>query len=447
MLKRLPLALAVLGILLLAWGISLDQSVVGKYRFFAVTAGYTLVAAAALLSVRRMTIVLLGSIVVGYLLVAYVFYVRARFPDNLLLRPSRYVALLHILLGNTIPLTEYEPRPGLIVPQHEVMRARYPAIDVHFHLASMVNISAEALVRVMDATGIAKVVNMDGLPREFDTFKKDFYDKYPDRFVMFARIELAELFASPDGVDQQVALFEKAVRSGAAGVKVTKGLGMGIKDASGTLVRVDDPRLDPIWTKAGELGIPVLLHVADATPFFDAVDRFNERYDELKEHSDWSAHGPGFPAKKDVLAQRDNVLGRHPGTIFIGAHVGMSLEDLAYASEVLSRFPNYYVDIASSLHELGRQPYTARDFFIKHQDRILFGTDGGFALDSPPEWPAERFFRTYFRFLETRDEYFEYPLWGINKQGRWRIYGIGLPDDVLKKIYYQNAARILRLDE
>ena len=217
MLKRLPLALAVLGILLLAWGISLDQSVVGKYRFFAVTAGYTLVAVAAMLAVRRMTIVLLGSIVVGYLLVAYAFYVRARFPDNLLFRPSRYVALVQILMGNTIPLTEYEPRSSLTVKHHDVIRAKYPAIDIHFHLDSLVNITADTLVRAMDATGIAKVVNMDGLPRDFDRFKRDFHDKYPDRIVMFARIALEQLFATPDGIDQQIAMLEKAVRSGAAG--------------------------------------------------------------------------------------------------------------------------------------------------------------------------------------------------------------------------------------
>jgi predicted TIM-barrel fold metal-dependent hydrolase len=446
MLKRLPLALAVLGILLLAWGISLDQSVVGKYRFFAVTAGYTLVAVAAMLAVRRMTIVLLGSIVVGYLLVAYAFYVRARFPDNLLFRPSRYVALVQILMGNTIPLTEYEPRSSLTVKHHDLIRAKYPAIDIHFHLDSLVNITADTLVRAMDATGIAKVVNMDGLPRDFDRFKRDFHDKYPDRIVMFARIALEQLFATPDGIDQQIAMLEKAVRSGAAGVKVTKGLGLGTRDSSGSLVRIDDARLDPIWTKAGELGIPVLIHSGDPTAFSEPVDRFNERYDELKDHPDWSINGPQFPTKKDVLSQRDNLIARHPGTIFIGAHLGMSPEDLSYASELLSKYPNYYVDIASTLHELGRQPFTAREFFIKHQDRILFGTDSGFGVDRP-EWPLERSYRTYVRFLETHDEYFEYPLWGIQNQGRWRIYGIDLPDDVLEKVYYQNAARILRLGQ
>jgi predicted TIM-barrel fold metal-dependent hydrolase len=176
------------------------------------------------------------------------------------------------------------------------------------------------------------------------------------------------------------------------------------------------------------------------------VDRFNERYEELKEYPEWSFYGPRFPTKETLLIQRENLLRKHPRTVFIGAHVGDSPENLSYVGYLLDKYPNYYVDISSRLPELGREPFTVRDFFIKYQDRILFGTDGGFALGIDG-WSAERFYRTYFEFLETSNEYFEYPLWGINKQGRWRIYGIDLPDEVLEKIYHKNAAKILGLDK
>jgi len=443
--KGLALALGASGVLLLAWGISLDQSVVGKYRFYAVSAGYMLGAAAVLSGARRRTSMLLAPLVLGYLLVAYTFYVRARFPDNLIFRPSGYVTLWHVLMGNTIALTAYEPRPSLTVQHQEVMRARYPAIDMHFHLGSLVNVDADALVKAMDAAGIAKVVNLDGLPGDLAKFRREFHDKYPDRFVMFARLDLTRLFATADGIEKEAAALERAVRSGAAGLKVTKELGLKLRDGAGQLVAIDDPRLDPIWTAAGDLGVPVLLHVVDPTPFFDPVDRFNERYVELKQFPEWSYYGPAFPRKEPLLAQRENLLQRHPSTIIIGAHLGQNPDNLAYTGKLLDRYPNYYVDIAAVLPELGRQPFTAREFFVKYQDRILFASDGGFGLGGR-RWPVERFFRTYFVFLETRNEYFEYPLWGIQKQGDWRIYGLDLPDDVLQKIYYRNAAHILRLD-
>ena len=235
------------------------------------------------------------------------------------------------------------------------------------------------------------------------------------------------------------------VTMGAQGLKVIKNLGLEIRDPSGNLVPIDAPRFDPIWDRAGELKIPVLMHLTDPTPFFYPVDRYNERYEELREFPSWSYFGPEFPKKETLLLQREHLLEKHPKTIFIFPHMADNPENLSYIGYLLDKYSNLYVDFSSRLPELGRQPYTARKFFIKYQDRILFGSDGGYGLDPKGSWPAERYFRTYFEFLETSNEYFEYPLFGIQKQGGWRIYGIDLPDSVLEKIYYKNAEKILYL--
>jgi predicted TIM-barrel fold metal-dependent hydrolase len=173
------------------------------------------------------------------------------------------------------------------------------------------------------------------------------------------------------------------------------------------------------------------------------VDRFNERYEELKDFPEWSFNDPQLPKKETLLSQTENLVKRHPKTIFVMAHMGSNSENLQYVDYLMNKYPNYYVDIAAVIAELGRQPYTARKFFIKYQDRIIFGTDGGYGLDKNGLWPPEKFYRTYFEFLETNNEYFEYQLWGTYTQGRWRIYGIDLPDEVLEKIYYRNADKLL----
>jgi len=198
---------------------------------------------------------------------------------------------------------------------------------------------------------------------------------------------------------------------------------------------VDDPRLDPLWAKCGELGIPVMIHVSDPKAFFTPVDRFNERYDELGEHPDWAFYGDQFPSKEEILAQRNRVIARHPETIFIGAHMGTLPEELHQVGLWLDMYPNFYVDIDARISDLGRQPYTARKFLIHYQDRVLFGTD---------TTPNAEAYRIYYRFLETFDEYFN-PTPSHHLQGRWMIYGVGLPDEVLEKIYYKNAEKILSL--
>ena len=209
-------------------------------------------------------------------------------------------------------------------------------------------------------------------------------------------------------------------------------LGLYQKDKSGKYVPVDDPRFDPLWAKCGELGIPVMIHISDPKAFFTPVDRFNERYDEIGEHPDWAFNGPEFYTKEELLEQRNRVFARHPKTIFIGAHMGTLPEDLSRVGMWLDMYPNFYVDIDARISELGRQPYTARKFMLRYQDRVMFG------IDSPPD--AE-LYRIYYRFLETDDEYFDYSGGRFN-QGRWKIYGLNLPDEVLEKIYNKNALKI-----
>jgi predicted TIM-barrel fold metal-dependent hydrolase len=379
----------------------------------------------------------------------------ARFPANILTEPSSVGKVGRLLLGTDILLTEYDPLPMLVVDRAPVERARVPAIDVHFHLASLENVTPEELVRAMDAAGIERVVNLDGAPGEFDRFAREFRDRYPDRFLQFAVLALP---SAQDVPEEQLSWIRLAASLGARGIKVHKYLGLGFRDSEGELVALDDARLDPIWKTAGELGLPVLIHTGDPTAFWLPVDSRNERFEELREFPDWSYHDGAsvwnpererlelvpYPTKQDLRRQRNNVFARHPETVFIGAHMGGSPEDLAAVAADLDRYPNYYVDIASRIPELGRQPYTARRFFIEYQDRILFATDGGYALGTT-DWTAERYFRSYLEFLQTPNEHVEYPLWGVNRQGRWRVYGLDLPDDVLRKILHDNAARLLGL--
>jgi predicted TIM-barrel fold metal-dependent hydrolase len=233
------------------------------------------------------------------------------------------------------------------------------------------------------------------------------------------------------------------VALGARGLKVWKTLGLRLRDTEGKLIPVDDPRLDHLWATAGELNIPVLIHIADPVAFFTPLDRFNERWEELHEHPDWHFYptrpkgdllSPDFPSFDEIMEQFETMLRRHPSTDFIGAHVGCYAENLGWVGRVMDACPNFYADISARIAELGRQPYTARDFFNNHQDQIVFGTDSQ---------PDPRTYATYYRFLETRDEYFNYGREQPPGVGRWQIYGLYLPDDVLKKVYADNARRVV----
>jgi predicted TIM-barrel fold metal-dependent hydrolase len=209
---------------------------------------------------------------------------------------------------------------------------------------------------------------------------------------------------------------------------------VGYRNPDGSLIAIDDPRFDPIWAACGRLGLPVIMHTADPSAFFEPIDATNERYEELSRHPDWHFPQDKFPSRAELHAARNRLFARHRETQFIAAHLGNDGEDLAEAGQLLDEHPNVVVEFASRISELGRQPYSARRFLMRYQDRILFGTDG--------PWPETRY-RYYWRFLETWDEYFPYSEKPFPPQGFWRIYGVALPDSVLEKIYWRNAARVI----
>jgi predicted TIM-barrel fold metal-dependent hydrolase len=417
---------------------------------FLMAAGFVVVLELALLYKRHFTLVKTVAVLSAIAALAIgVIEFRATYPHQAVFDPQHLGDAWEILIGKDIRLGRFDPIPTLKVEHTKVVKAAFPAIDTHFHILSLPpDITPERLVQGMDAAGISKVVNLDGSPGDFQAIAHKFRDKYPDRFILFVKPNFTEA-ATPDGGAKQVAWMDIAAKLGARGVKVNKSLGLSVREPDGKLVMLDDPRLDPIWAEAGRLGMPVLIHTGEPDAFFEPIGPRNERIGEILENPQFgSGLKDDVPTKKELMAQRERVLTRHPETNFIGAHIGMNEDNLGYASSLLDRFPNYYVDIASVIHALGRQPYTAKKFFLKYQDRILFGTDGGFALQKSGDgWTPERYFRSYIEFLETENEYTEYPLFGVNKQGNWRVYGIGLPRDVLEKIYSKNLEKLLPSDQ
>ena len=339
-----------------------------------------------------------------------------------------------IFVGDTV-LRPYDPTPALVTETSTVARPKFPATDIHAHWPHAVE--PAALLAAMDDLGVERAVNLSGgFGAQLDRMLARYHDAAPGRLVIFANIDFSRVDEPTFGADA-VAELERAKARGAAGVKIFKSLGLTVKDRGGRVVPIDDPRLDPIWAACGRLGLPVLIHSADPVAFFQPIDARNERWLQLKRHPDWSFHGPQFPARDEVLAQRDRVIARHTGTTFIGAHLGDNAEDLAALSQRLERFPNFVVDLSAREAELGRQPYTARRFLIRWQDRVLFGTDRYPGRTDQPRH------RLYYRLLETDDEYFKYYDHPFPPTGEWRVYGLHLPDDVLAKIYRTNANRVL----
>ena len=356
-----------------------------------------------------------------------------------------------------LALEDYEPKSMLHVTETKVPRALFPAIDFHTHLSwssrrgrvteAHNNATPEEVLPVMDRKNVRMMVNLTGgygnvLEQTINYWQKP----HPDRFVVFTE-PWFEKIREPGYPQFQADQIGRAQELGARGLKLLKTLGLYLREqvTSGPLVKIDDRRFDPMWDAAGAHRMPVAIHTSDPEAFFLPTDRFNERYEELNAHPDWSFHGKDFPSDRELQEARNRVIARHPRTQFVVLHVGDS-ENLAYVSELLDRYPNMHTEIGARIGELGRQPRASRKFFEKYQDRIMFGTDAvprGF--DTPQQIFGEQLYEIYYRFLETEDEYFDYAPAAKPPQGRWRIYGIGLPETILRKVYYDNAARLLGL--
>ncbi len=339
-------------------------------------------------------------------------------------------------------LENFRPRSQLVTKTTLVAKPRFPVIDAHNHLGEDFGGGWDKkplpeLLDQLDQAGVVGYVDLDGgwgediLQAHLDYFKA----KAPERFHIFGGVDWSQWPKRGDSFPEYAARRLEVQKSwGAEGVKIWKPFGLHVRDQHGQLVKVDDPRLDPIWQAAGELGLPALAHVADPVAFFDPIDETNERWEELGQRPEWAFTSPPFPPFLDILNAFYNLVKRHPQTTFIGAHVGCYAENLAWVGRMLDDCPNYHIDISARLGELGRQPYTARRFFIQYQDRILFGSDMG---------PDPEAYRLAYRFLETDDEYFNYNVGEIPGQGRWYVYGLYLPEEVLKKVYHANAEKIL----
>jgi len=280
----------------------------------------------------------------------------------------------------------------------------------------------------MDRLNIKAIVILTGMwGDKLQTIIDDMVKPYPGRFLVFTQFDWSKI-DDPNFSQLMVRQIDDSVARGARGLKVLKELGLGVRDSTGKLITIDDPRLDPAWEECGRLGIPVFIHVADPEAFFHPIDARNERYEELIEHPDWSFYGPQFPSLPELMAQRDRMFAKHPHTTFVALHFGSWPENLDFVEQTLQKFPNVMIETGAREGELGRQPRRTREIFVKYSDRIMFGTDEG---------AGEAMYQNYFRWFETEDEYFPYAQYPL--QGRWMIYGLGLPDEVLEKVYHRNA--------
>ena len=332
-----------------------------------------------------------------------------------------------------IAFDDYDPRSTLKVPEHKPTRAKYPFISVHEHpRIDMPAEQVDALVRRMDALNMRVTVNLSGRQGEVLANGVRLYNtRHPGRFVVFANVDFRGIDAPAWGARAAAQLQRDVKEGGAKGLKIFKNLGMEAKDAKGERVHVDDPRIDPVWRKAGELGIPVLIHTGEPPAFFQPVDRTNERLLELTQFPDRARPPDRYPTFEQLMTEQHNMFRRHPRTKFIDAHLGWLGADLGRLGALLDSLPNVYTELGAVLYEIGRQPRFARQFFLKYQDRILMGKD---ITEDPSEY------HVYFRVLETGDEYFDYYR---KRHAFWKMYGLELPDEVLKKVYYKNALRII----
>ena len=333
---------------------------------------------------------------------------------------------------SALTVDEYTPRSTLVVDANPVPRARFPVVDVHsHHWPGFSSRRVDEIAAEMDALNLAVLVNLSGgsgatLRRCVDTVAES---RHPGRMVCFANLDFGG-GVGPGFGERAAAQLADDVAAGAAGLKFFKNFGIDVRDRSGARVPVDDPELDPVFETAGRLGIPVLMHVGEPQSFYEPVDRFNERWLELTLLPERRLPADRYPSFETMMAERDRRFARHPETTFIAAHMGWHANDLGRLGALLDRLPNVYAETGAILYELGRQPRTARAFFERYQDRILFGKDSY----APEEFPY------YWRTFETHDEYFEYYR---RYHAFWRMYGMGLPDDVLRKVYYRNALDVI----
>lgn len=329
-----------------------------------------------------------------------------------------------------IDFETYNPPSTLVVPENPVKKARYPFVDVHNHQYRMGSGSLDGLVKDMDALNLKVMVNLSG--GNGDNLRKmveNARSQYPGRFVVFHNIDFSGI-GEPGWSEKAARQLETDYKHGARGVKVFKNLGFSVKDNKGNRVKVDDPRMDPVWAKCAELKIPVLIHTADPAAFWEEPDYNNERLLELYTHPRRKRSATDPAPWEELIAEQHRLFKKHPRTTFIAAHFGWYPNNLKKLDSLLTALPNVMVEFGAVIAELGRQPRNAREFFIKYQDRILFGKDS---------WVPEEY-ATYFRTLETADEYFPYHK---KYHAFWRMYGMELPDEVLKKVYYKNAIRII----
>jgi uncharacterized protein len=328
---------------------------------------------------------------------------------------------------------EYEPPSTLVVEEHRLTKSKFPFIDIHNHQGNMNTSDFTDLVSKMDKLNMAVMVNLSGrgfrssgdhLEKSIENIK----NRYPNRFILFTNVDFNDI-DNPEWASRAVKQLEDDVRRGAKGLKIYKSLGMFNKDKNGKRIPIDDTRIDPVWAKCGELGIPVLIHAADPRQFWQPIDKNNERWLELKLHPG-RRHDIDTIKWEKIIEEQHAIFRKHPKTKFINAHLGWYGSDLKKLGQLMDKLPNMYTEIGAVIAELGRQPRAAKAFLTKYQDRVLFGKDS---------WVPEEY-ETYFRVLETEDEYFPYHK---RYHAFWKMYGIGLPDDILKKIYYKNAMSLM----
>ncbi len=343
--------------------------------------------------------------------------------------------------NNLMDIEEYSPKSSLVIDENPRSSAKFPFVDVHSHQWKMPVMDFTNLVAEMDSLNMGYMINLSGsgfaafagnqnlmditLTESLENIKKQ---GVSNRFGVFVNVDFNKI-DDEDFAKNNVEMIKDAVKQGVIGLKVYKNLGLNLKDNSGERVKVDDKRLTPIWEVCGELNIPILIHSGEPSPFFDHIDKHNERFLHARQKPQSFRNSDEYPSFDEVMQEQYNMFKNNPNTTFINAHLGWYGNDLDKMSAQLDDLPNVYTEIGAVIAELGRQPIRARRFFVEHQDRVLFGKDTYKKSE----------FDVYFRILETSDEYFDYYR---KRHAHWKMYGLNLPDSILKKLYYKNARKL-----